>query len=472
MRRFRQWWETHVGTVRFRVTALATAVVAIVLVLVGIVLVIAQRELVMDGVDESLGNRADDIEDLLHDNTIDPESVSWGGPGDEDSLTQVVGTDGEVMARSANLRGLDDTVAELPTNGGDWTRTVHDIPFDVDDAFRMLSRRIETPSDGAVVIHVASDVDEIEEAKEILSDLLVVTIPIVTVLLAMVVWWMTGRTLRPVEAIRRGVAAIGGGDLDRRVPEPPTDDEIARLARTMNAMLDRVEVAHRRQQRFVADAAHELRTPLTRIRSDVEIDIAHPEAADDAATRARVLEEAVEMQSLLDDLLHLARSDAGAASSHHPHDEPVDVDDLVLQEARRLRDRGRVEVDVHSVSAAQTEGDPGQLARVLRNLADNAERHADTRVCFELSEDGGELVLVVVDDGPGIAPEDRDRIFERFTRLDEARARDEGGTGLGLAIVQDIVTRHGGTVTATDPTDPAGGARFVVRLPSTNGNRQ
>jgi signal transduction histidine kinase len=124
------------------------------------------------------------------------------------------------------------------------------------------------------------------------------------------------------------------------------------------------------------------------------------------------------------------------------------------------------------VSAAQTEGDAGQLARMLRNLADNAERHAESTVRFSLAEDDAahELVLVVADDGPGIAPADRERIFERFTRLDLARARDEGGTGLGLAIVQEIVTRHGGLVAAVDP-DPAGspGARLVVRLPSTNG---
>jgi signal transduction histidine kinase len=178
-----------------------------------------------------------------------------------------------------------------------------------------------------------------------------------------------------------------------------------------------------------------------------------------------VLEEAVEMASLLDDLLHLARSDAGHARGDR---SPVDVDDLVLREARRLRDRGRVDVDVHGVSAAQTSGDAGQIARVLRNLADNAERHADAVVRFALAEEGDDVVLVVADDGPGIAPEDRRRIFERFTRLDEARARDEGGTGLGLAIAREIVARHGGTIAATDPDD-GGGARFVVHLPSTNG---
>lgn len=455
--------QTHVGTVRFKVTALAVAVVAVVLALVGIVLVVAQRELVFDGIDESLENRAEDVK-----HELDDVGTPFGFPSDEDSFTQVVEPDGTVLASSRNLIGITRPVAESPAEPGDWTRTIHDAPIDEGDAFRLLSRRVTTP-DGDVVIHVATDVDEIEEAGGILSDLLVMTIPLVTALMAVVVWWLTGRTLRPVEAIRSGVAAIGGADLDRRVPEPPTDDEIARLARTMNAMLDRVEVAQRRQQRFVADAAHELRTPLTRIRSDVEIDIAHPEQADDAATRARVLEEAVEMQSLLDDLLHLARSDAGHAGADRA---PVDVDDLVLREARRLRDRGRVDVDVHGVSAAQTAGDAGQLARVLRNLADNAERHADAVVRFGLAEDGDDVVLVVADDGPGIAPEDRERIFERFTRLDEARARDDGGTGLGLAIAQEIVARHGGTIAATDPDpgdDSGRGVRFVVRLPSTDG---
>ena len=469
-------WRSHVGTVRFRITALAALVVLVVLGLTGVALVTAQRELLTDGVDTSLRQRADEIEELLR--SDDPGAAlrrTWGGRGDEDNVVQLVGDDGQVLNQSANISTHGEPIADDPSGSGDDFHTVDNLPVD-DDDFRLLSRSV--PVDGLeatdrVVIHVATDFTEIHEGAEVLTDLLRWVIPIVTGLLAVVVWWLTGRTLRPVEAIRTEVSLMDGSDLHTRVPVPPTDDEIARLARTMNAMLDRVEQAQRRQQRFVADASHELRTPLTRIRSDLEVDITHPDRADREATEQRVLDEALGMQSLLDDLLHLAKADAGANGSALA---PVDVDDLVLREARRLRDRGRVAVDVRAVSAAQTLGDAGQLARMVRNLADNAERHAETTVRFSLTEKDDQLVLVVADDGPGIPADDRTRIFERFTRLDDARSRDAGGAGLGLAIVQEIVTRHHGTVAAVDPAlspspspsdNGSHGARLEVRLPCT-----
>ncbi|HMG43491.1 MAG TPA: HAMP domain-containing sensor histidine kinase [Acidimicrobiales bacterium] len=469
----RAQWRSHVGTVRFRLTALAAVVVLVVLALTGVGLVTAQRELLTDGVDTTLRQRADEIEALLRsDHPDDAFDRVWGGRGDEDNVVQMVDDDGKVLNQSANIATHGRPIAEDPVGYDDAFHTVDDLPVD-DDDFRLLSRIV--PVDGLdtdwVVVHVATDIDEVRESAEVLGALLLWVIPIVTILLAVVVWWLTGRTLRPVEAIRSEVALMGGSDLDTRVPVPPTDDEIARLARTMNAMLDRVEQAQRRQQRFVADASHELRTPLTRIRSDLEVDIAHPQRADRAATEQRVLDEALAMQGLIDDLLHLAKADAGANRAAFA---PVDVDDLVLREARRLRDRGRVDVDVHAVSAGQTVGDAGQLARLVRNLADNAERHADGTVRFSLTEDDDQLVLVVADDGPGIPAEDRVRIFERFTRLDDARTRDAGGAGLGLAIVQEIVSRHHGTVAAVDPTTngdgTADGARFEVHLPRTPGD--
>jgi signal transduction histidine kinase len=462
----RRWLAEHGGTVRFRISALAALVVFVVLVLTGVGLVAAQRELLTDGVDATLRQRADDVESELRDDPQAALARTWGGRDDDDNVTQLVGPDGEVLAASANIAGHPAPVVDDPAGRDDHFRTVEGLA-DLDSDYRVLSRLV--PVDGItglawVVVHVGTDVDEIHDGAEVLTDLLVWAIPIVTLLLAMVVWWLTGRVLQPVEDIRARVASMGGADLHRRVPEPRTDDEIARLARTMNGMLERLEAFRDRQQRFVADASHELRTPLTRIRSELEVDLAHPERADPVATNERLLDEALGMQGLLDDLLHLAQADAGAARTRF---EPVDVDDIVLREARRLRDRGRVRVDVHEVSAGQAPGDPGQLGRLVRNLADNAERHAASTVRFSLAEEGDHLLLVVADDGDGIPPTDRRRVFERFTRLDDARSRDAGGAGLGLAIVAEIVTRHGGTVAAVDPPAGGTGARLEVRIPST-----
>jgi len=443
------------STVRFRVTALATLAFVAVLVVAGIGLVTAQSRLLVESLDQSLHERVDNLARLARSDAL-PETI----PAllDDDDVTQVVTADGRVIAASANIAGAPP-MAEPP--GGAGTESVHTVDdLAADEAsFRLLSQTIDGP-DGTLVIHVAANLDDIEESIRILTTSLLVAVPVVAALLAALVWWLVGRTLRPVEAIRAEVADIGGSDLDRRVPTPPGDDEIARLARTMNGMLDRLEDAARRQQRFVADASHELRIPLTRIRTELEVDLAHPRTADLPATHRSVLDETAGLQRLIDDLLQLARSDARAAPLGH---EAVDLDDIVLRQTRRLRTGDRVAVDASGMTSAQVMGDTDQLTRAVGNLVDNAARHAATTVTLTLVEWDGAAVLTVADDGPGIPADQHDRIFERFTRLDDARTAGDGGTGLGLAIAKAIIERHGGTI-EVDPTYSPG-ARFVVRLP-------
>jgi signal transduction histidine kinase len=343
-------------------------------------------------------------------------------------------------------------------------RTVDGSLTDDDEAFRVLTRPVDGPL-GDGVVHVASPLDDIDEATGLLSGSLAVAVPAVTLALAALVWWLVGRTLRPVEGMRREAAGIGGNDLARRVPVPDGDDEVARLARTLNAMLDRIEDAARRQQRFVADASHELRSPLARIRTELEVDLAHPAGADPAATTRSVLSETIGMQALVDDLLVLARQDAGAAPTRPA--VPVDLDELVAEQVRRLRAEGPVRVDAARVSAAQVTGDAGGLRRALGNVVDNAAHHARSLVTITLAEQGASAVLSVADDGPGIPAERRDEVFERFARLDGARSASTGGTGLGLAIARAIVVDHGGTI-AVDP-DHRPGARLVITLPLAHG---
>ena len=230
----------------------------------------------------------------------------------------------------------------------------------------------------------------------------------------------------------------------------------------MNAMLDRVEVATTSQQRFVADASHELRSPLTRIRSELEVDLAHPGTADPEATRRSALDEIERMQRLVEDLLALARHDNDPTSITVAR-AVVDLDDVVFHEIHRRQPTIGIGIDCAGVSAAQVRGDAGQLARLVRNLLDNAIRHARTRVTVDLSEHAEVAVLTVADDGPGIPSDDHERVFERFTRLDFARPADEGGTGLGLTIARAITVRHHGTIHIDEGYHF--GARFVVQLP-------
>ncbi len=251
------------------------------------------------------------------------------------------------------------------------------------------------------------------------------------------------------------------------------DDEISRLAATMNEMLDRLHEAGERQRRFVADAAHELRTPLTRIRTNVEVDLQQPDRADRDLTSRAVQEEAIGLQLLIDDLLLLARSDDGSAATPM---RPLDLDDIVMREIRDFRSTMGVEsavaIDASAVSAAHLNGNGEQLARAVQNLLANAVRHATSSVRVELHEADDVVHLVVSDDGPGVPADQRETIFERFTRLDDARTRDTGGTGLGLAITREIVTEHGGSImcTGTDTrAETLRGARFEISLP-TNDN--
>jgi signal transduction histidine kinase len=439
------------ASVQFRVTALAVLAVAVVLVAAGVGLVVAQRRLLTANVEYAIELRADDLA-----GRVAAGPVTGTLAGVEGNTAQVVAPDGRVLAATADVSGRPPIGPPPPAGQRESLRSIPRLPG-TNDPYRVLSRRV-AGRDGPVVLYVAGALDDVEESGRVLATSLSVAGPALLAVLAALIWTLVGRTLRPVEAIRAEVAAIGGTDLHRRVPQPGGGDEIARLARTMNAMLDRLEDATGRQQRFVADASHELRSPLTRIRSELEVDLAHPDTAALAATHRSVLEETVALQRLVEDLLHLARSDAGALTTRH---EPVDLDDIVLRAAARLRADGRVKVDISGVSAAQVHGDRDQLGRTVRNLTDNAARHADSTVTLTLTERDHAAVLSVADDGPGIPADQRDRVFERFTRLDEARTT--GGTGLGLAITREIVQRHHGSI-EIDP-DHQPGTKFVVTLP-------
>jgi signal transduction histidine kinase len=320
-----------------------------------------------------------------------------------------------------------------------------------------------TVSSGQMTIAIATPLTDVRRSVDTLANSLWVGTPGLIVLVGLVVWVLVGRALRPVEAIRAQVDAITGTTMDRRVPVPNTDDEVARLARTMNGMLERLERASARQRAFVSDASHELRSPVSTIRTELEVASADSEHADWDEVAKRTLGETDRLGRLVDDLLALARLDEADRPRRRA---PVDLDDLVLEESTRTH---RVPVRTAGVSAGRVEGDERQLAQVVRNLVDNAQRHAATQVAVALRREDDQLILVVDDDGPGVPEADRERIFDRFTRIDEARGRAAGGAGLGLAVVRRVVEHHGGTVTAVDG-DPAsgglGGARFVVKLPA------
>lgn len=334
----------------------------------------------------------------------------------------------------------------------------------IDGVDHILVSRSLTIADTEYDLRLALPLGTALEATRTVASLLAIGVPALLILLALVTWLIVGRALQPVETMRREVEAIGAAELDRRVPEPRTDDEIARLARTMNRMLERLDASAQAQRRFVSDASHELRSPLASIRQHAELARSHPDRIDLAELSSVVLEEGQRLQDLVESLLLLTRLDEGGVAVAS---QPVDLDDVVLAEAARLRDAGTVSVDTSGVGPARLAGDERMLARAVRNLTDNAARHATSSVAVavrDLDDVVDVVELTVDDDGAGIPSDQREQVFERFVRLDEGRARDAGGSGLGLAIVAEIVRAHGGWVAVEK--SPLGGARIRVALPS------
>ncbi|GHC46633.1 sensor histidine kinase [Streptomyces flavofungini] len=362
----------------------------------------------------------------------------------------------EAAEDAAEDSGDDDADSLKPGEISDATR-VSEGSATVDDEtqdYRFAAVRVNTGAKGEPTVHAGASLTAEQSAVTTALTAMLIGFPVLLAVIAGVTWLVTRRALRPVDAIRAEMAAITASeDLARRVPEPDTHDEIARLARTTNETLAALQSSVERQRRFVADASHELRSPIASLRTQLEVGAAHPDLLDVPGA----VEDTVRLQELAADLLLLARLDAG----EKPGRGRVDLAALAREElSQRTGDRVAVTTELNSVEVA---GSRGQLARVLGNLVTNAQRHTRSRVTVTTRADGVWAVLEVADDGGGVPQGERERIFERFVRLDDARTRDEGGAGLGLAIARDVAARHGGTLTVDDA--PGGGAVFVLRLP-------
>ncbi|MDW4899118.1 HAMP domain-containing sensor histidine kinase [Streptomyces californicus] len=372
-------------------------------------------------------------------------SASASPPPDDDDDD---GDDGGDTARPGRGQVSNDD-----PDFSDGTATVDRTTAD----YRFAAVEATTPDGVTLTVHAGAPLAAEQEAVGTVRGAMLTGLPVLLLVVAGVTWLVTRRALRPVEGIRREMAAITASeDLTRRVPEPDSRDEIAALARTTNETLTALEASVERQRRFVADASHELRSPIASLRTQLEVAEAHPELLDLPGAVA----DTVRLQALAADLLLLARLDAG----EKPGGGTVELGALVREEvSQRTGDRIAVAVEAPEGEAFVVNGSRGQLARVVGNLLDNAQRHAGTSVAVSVAADGRGVRVEVRDDGDGVPEEERERIFERFVRLDDARSRDDGGAGLGLAIARDVAARHGGTLTVHRAD--GGGAAFLLRLP-------
>ncbi|MBB4712538.1 signal transduction histidine kinase [Streptomyces luteogriseus] len=461
------------GSVRARATLGATLVVAVALVAAGAAVLLSLRSNLIGEAGTQAERSARAVASELAAGT--PYDKLSGLDGD-DGPVQVLDEHGRLVAASEDLERIsgtdtdrvkpqpavkpsgdddDDDDAAEPLEAGEisgesvFSNGSATIDGDAED-YRFAAVEVETHDRGHLTVYAGSPLAAEHGAVRTALTVMLIGFPLLLGVVAAVTWLVTRRALRPVEGIRREMAAITRSeDLARRVPEPDTHDEIARLASTTNETLAALETSVERQRRFVADASHELRSPIASLRTQLEVAAAHPELLDlDGA-----VEDTVRLQRLAADLLLLARLDAGERLG----DARVDLAGLAREAAE-----GRTGVTVDAESA-EVAGSRGQLGRVLANLLDNAQRHARSAVTVSVRREGERAVVGVADDGDGVPEDDRERIFERFVRLDAARSRDDGGAGLGLAIARDVAVRHGGTLTAG--RGPAGGALFELRLP-------
>ncbi|MFE1560325.1 sensor histidine kinase [Streptomyces sp. NPDC058734] len=444
-------------TVRGRATAGAVVVVAAALALASFALLGLLKANLLRNAERDAERQAVTIARLAAAGGLDRMRAPLAGA----DFVQVVGARGRVLRATPNLAGAPALGPGGPSAPGTAFHTWRVRPLGGEHRLRVVQVTTDTPQ-GLVTVYVGTSLRDVDAADDTTTAALAAGGPLLLATVALVTWRVTGRALRPVEAIRAEVAEITDRDLHRRVPVPPTRDEVARLAETMNATLDRLESSGHRQRRFIADASHELRSPLTVLRTQLEVALAvrDPELWPELIGGA--LEDTERLQHLASDLLLLARIDAAQPVAA----DRLDLGDLVRSAVEaRLGDRVPVRTELEA--GVEVEGSGLWLTRVVTNLLDNAQRFADRRVEVVLRSTtaGGArtAVLEVLDDGPGIPPADRERVFERFTRLDDARSRDHGGAGLGLAIARDLTTHHGGTLTA----EPAArGARLRAVLPA------
>lgn len=367
-------------------------------------------------------------------------------------LLQVVNPGGTVVATSEAARGLPPLSDVWPSPDDRIVSTTNCLRS---RCFHLTAVRVNT-APGSPVVFAGRTTPGVLSTR-ILEAIVFIQVGILTGIAAWATWLVTGRALGPVAEMRSELDEVNASDLSRRVTEPAGEDEVAQLARSINGTLNRLERSAEQQRQFASDASHELRTPIAGLRAQLESAQLYPDDTDINILVESALRDTDRLEAIITDLLLLAR----IGSRVDVVKERVDLGGLVREELSSRDDKHPVRLAV--TDGVIVEGVRLQLARLLTNLLDNAERHAESLVTIEVARVDGTAILAVANDGSKIAPEDRDRIFERFTRLDAARSRDAGGTGLGLAIARDVALAHRGTIAAEEsPLGP----RFVLRLPA------
>jgi signal transduction histidine kinase len=445
--------------VRKRATATAVFVVAVALLIGGLTLLVALQTSLVAAAEAAARGEAEEVAAQISGQGLDEgrrfiESAAHFG-----QYVQILNPDGSVLASSVPAAAAAPLTGLRPDDGQTLIQDVPGLPsLGDDDDFLVVATGVRANGVLHTVV-VAATIQVEANTLGTVSWFMLGATPLLLTLVGIAVWVLVGRSLRQVERIRDQVAMISARRLDGRVEVPPTADEMQALAQTMNSMLDRLEAADQEQRRFVSDASHELRSPLATLSAGVEIAAADPSGRTWEEMKSVLAGETARMRYLVEDLLTLAKTNDGGLRLEMTD---VDLDDILNDEIGRLRSTSRHRIDAR-LEPARITGDARRLAQVVRNVLDNADRYAKSVITIEVHNAEAQVVISIDNDGPPVPAPDRERIFERFVRLDESRSRERGGSGLGLAIAAAVMGAHHGSIGASET--PGGGCRFEMLFP-------
>jgi len=455
---------------RWRVTLVAILVEVVLLAALGAFVSVRLSDDLTAGIDSSLSARATQLVSAVGDggggegggNFSDSDDVVIPGLAARESLAQVVSGAGVVLESAGAAHGRQPLL-----NPAQVARASHSAVLLTKTLPKLgRTRLLAIPAGSGTVVVVGNSLSSVDQARSQLVSLLGVGGFIALLIGGGASWWLAGRALRPIDRLSLAAASIGGDDLERRVPVPPAGDEAARLAQTLNRLLERISASVGKERAFFADASHELRTPVAVLHAELEVALRSPSTPDSARGVLESMKEETERLSrLTDDLLVLARADAGRMELVRQASDLTVPVGRAVQLLGSLAARQGVLVSTQ-FAPAPARVDPDRITQVALNLMDNAIRHtpAGRTIHVETGLIDGEAFLSVSDEGPGISDELAVRIFERFSRGDSARGRESGGTGLGLAIAFAIAKAHSGSLVLEERG--ATGSRFVLRLPA------
>ncbi|HEY2165872.1 MAG TPA: HAMP domain-containing sensor histidine kinase [Jatrophihabitantaceae bacterium] len=454
----RNWWARQ--SLRARLTLLATSLFTIAVVSGAVLVLVLQRYALLRTLDSSAQKTAHDIAQSIGSGKVPSTfAPTTGGV----VAGQIVDANDQVISACC---GSDRVVPLVDHAQLTEIRAGGRVQVTLSPNEQRL--RIVGVADGSRTVLAATDPKNVDDSLRLLSLVALIGAPLAILLMALATYGVVALTLRSVAELRHGATAITAAGLaNQRLPVPSAHDEIRRLAVTLNAMLDRIDSATARQRTFVGDAAHELRSPLASLRVQLEVAGRVGLVGDLPSLVDEVLLDVDRLERLVNDLLALARLDE--AGGQLARRDPVALDELVADVMHTYPD-ARVPVHADGMQPATVAGDADALRRVAINLIDNAVRFARSEV--EVSVTGGaqRVTVTVTDDGPGLPPEERERVFDRFYRVHASRSRESGGTGLGLAIVRDVVRAHGGSVRLTSRDDGRPGLVAEVVLPAVSGS--